>query len=154
MLLILTVIGVGAMRSSLFELQMSRNEESRMSTFQRAQSLVDATVGNTSNTVVSGQVGDVICMQKDANVTWNGMTCGQGTLHVIDDLITAPHDQRSTVFVKRLAPDFVPAPRGLGFSVDFDAAQFEVSAMYDASSAKLGRSSLAQGVMVIVKAAQ
>jgi hypothetical protein len=156
LLLVLTVIGIGAMRSSLMELQMARNEESRSSSFQRAQSLIDATLSNTSNMIVSGAVGDVTCQQKDigkrASPSSNACTAGSVTL--LADLIAAPHDVRSSVFVERLSPEFTPAPRGLGFSVDFDAAQFQIDSEYDARTAKLGRSALAQGVMVIVKASQ
>ena len=86
LLLVLTVLGIGAMRSSLLELQMSRNEESRVSSFQRAQSLIDGTVANTSNLVVSGQVGDVVCLAKDVGKN----LCTEGTLSLNTDLTQAP----------------------------------------------------------------
>lgn len=152
LLLVLTVIGIGAMRSSVLELQMARNEESRVSAFQRAQSLIDGTIANTSNLVVSGEVGDVACLSKDVAPD----VCDNGTVTLIGDLLTTPHDLRSHVYVKRIGPSdgLVRAPRGLGFSVDFDAALFEVGSEYDARDAKLGRSALGQGVMVIIKASQ
>jgi hypothetical protein len=155
LLLVLTVIGIGAMRSSVLEYQMARNEESRISSFQRAQSLIDAAIDDTDNLVVSGSVGDVICLAKDVGV--NNCTSTNGTVQLSGNLIAAPYDTRSSVFIKRFGPlpdGLVPAPRGLGFSVDFKAAQFEVGSTYDATGVKQGRSSLAQGVMIIISAAQ
>ena len=43
-LLLLTVLGITAMRSSIFELQMARNEESRLTALERAQSIIDAMI--------------------------------------------------------------------------------------------------------------
>ena len=60
-LLVITVIGIGAMRSSIFELHMARNEEARVTALERAQSIVDATITVASNLLVAGSVSDTNC---------------------------------------------------------------------------------------------
>ena len=43
------------MRGSIFELQMARNEESRLIGAERAQSIIDATMTVASNLLVAGR---------------------------------------------------------------------------------------------------
>ena len=54
-LLLPTVLGISAMRGSIFELQMARNEEARLSAFERAQSIIDACDRATPPTSRAGE---------------------------------------------------------------------------------------------------
>lgn len=150
-LLIITVVTVVSLRSSVFELQMARNEEARMSAFERAQSIIDGTVAIASNLIVAGDVGDTNC----AGSYYPGCTSTSVTLSngipINDPNEPAWEQGRVSVRVERLAPELKPAPRVVGSSANvFEAAQFKVEGTYDARSTREGKASLAQGVMVLV----
>jgi Na+-transporting methylmalonyl-CoA/oxaloacetate decarboxylase gamma subunit len=148
-LLIITVIGIAALRGSLFELQMARNEESRVTALERAQSIIDATVAVASNLVVAGSVGNTNCVGS----AFSGCTTSSVSLDTA--MSSGAFQNRSSVRVERLAPEFAPAPRIVGSSVNvFEAAQFRVESTYDARNTREGRASLAQGVMVLVATGQ
>lgn len=144
LLLLLTMIGVTAMRSSIFELQMARNEVSRITAFERAQSLIDAIISDTTNLVGSDR-GDTNC-----TASWPE-ACTQDSVDIDNALLVAPHGDRSSAQVTYLnCLDSVP--RRLNVSEDeFDSAQFEVEARYDATADRQGRSALAQGVLVMIR---
>jgi len=152
MLLILTVIGVSSLRSSIFEFQMARNEEARVSAFQRAQSIVDGTVSKTSNLIVAGKVDDTTCI----GPYFSGCTATGGiTLDTTFSATGSPFIGRTSVRVTRLAPEYAPAPAWLGASsAAFEAAQFSVEGTYDATDRREGRAGLGQGVMVLVAVGQ
>jgi len=150
-LLVITVIGIGAMRSSIFELHMARNEEARVTALERAQSIVDATITVASNLLVAGAVGNTNCK----GAYYANDNCTSGSVTFDDSLDDATINARASVRVERLAPEFAPAPRVIGSSVNiFEAAQFAVEGTYDARATREGRATVAQGVMVLVATGQ
>ena len=142
-LLLITVLGITAMRSSIFELQMARNEEARLSAFERAQSIIDAVIDRPAN-LKGGEPGETNCNE-------NVDDCDHADVAIEDDLIEPPHDERTQARVTyRYCRGKVP--RRLNVSEDeFDGAWFSVEGAYDASDAKLGRSALDQGVLVVIR---
>jgi hypothetical protein len=149
MLLLISVIGIATLRGSLFELNMSRNEESRITALERAQSLVDAAIVVNGNLVVAGKVGDTNCSGAAyPNCTSSNVLLDQSVSN--DDF-----QNRSSIRIERLAPEFAPAPRIIGSSINvFEAAQFRVESVYDARNTREGRAGVAQGVMVLVATGQ
>lgn len=140
LLLVLTVIGVVGMRTSILELAMSRNEQERISAFERAQSLVDAILSNSENFAVAGVVGDEVCLR------FGDGTC---TIDIPDDVVEGAHRPRSTG-VTVYEGCGAPPPATNSSSTLFDAANFTVEATYDGAEAKQGRATIGQGVMVLV----
>ena len=148
LLVVITIVSIAAMRGSIFELQMARNEEARITAFERAQSIIDGTVAVITNLVVAGQVDDTNCLGTE-------YTGCDSTTVALDANVDAAISSRASVRVTRLAPEFAPAPPVAGSSANvFEAAQFEVESTYDATSTREGRASLAQGVMVLVATGQ
>jgi len=143
MLLLLTVLGITAMRGSIFELQMARNEESRLSAFERAQSIIDAVIARPAN-LKGGDAGDTNCYGIPSG-------CDHADVTLDDDLLTQPYADRTQA---RVTYNYCrgKVPRALNVSEDeFDGAWFAVEGTYDATDAKLGRSALEQGVLVLIR---
>ena len=65
-LVILTLLGVAAMRASRLELRMSNNSQSQLSSLQQAQSIADAVVANSSNISVQPGTNYFFCFSAAA----------------------------------------------------------------------------------------
>lgn len=138
MLLLLTVIAVTAMRSSIFELQMSRNEESRINSFEQAQSIVDSVLSDASNLPAS--------TPGDTNCTANVDDCTTNDVTLADEL-----DEPESAAVVTYMSCRNQVPTRLGYSTkDYDSAHFRVDASYDATAKKQGRSALVQGSLTVI----
>lgn len=147
LLLLITVLGITAMRSSILELYMARNEAARISAFERAQSLVDGLFESIATNFEVSNVGDTRCYNK------TGCTGGLGALSPAAELVDdATEAARSAISVRyRSCFAGVPAVIGGGTSIDvLDTVEFQVEASYDASSAKQGRAEVGQGVLVLI----
>lgn len=148
MLLVLTVISIVSLRSSIFEGRMARNEETRISAFQRAQSTVDVTISDVDNMIVAGNVDDSSC-RGDFFPVFPSTECNTANTLVWDAAFTIADD--SSARVVRMAPDLAPPPPIIGATADlFQAAQFKVEGVYDGRAGQQGASGVAQGVMILV----
>jgi Tfp pilus assembly protein PilX len=161
-LLILTVITVTAMRSSIFELQMSRNEQARVEAFERAQSIIDAVIAVVANMPVTSGYGYCLASNTTSTIidsnTGNAKDCQDDAVSFPSGLTSTEKDalmKDAVAIVERTAPEFVTAPRVVGSSAAvFQGAQFAVEARYDGTASKQGRVDLVQGVMVLVSTGQ
>ncbi|MEX0618379.1 MAG: pilus assembly PilX N-terminal domain-containing protein [Pseudohongiellaceae bacterium] len=143
-LVILTLAATTGMRTSIMEMRMAGNEQSRVSTLEMAQSIVDEVVGNADNIVVSGDVGFVNC-------TPNLTGCTATDIVIDTTLLPTAEADKVEVAVVRLAPALTPAPRGISSSADaFYAARFEVDSTYDGAADNEGKAGIVQGVLVLV----
>lgn len=143
-LLILTLGATTTMRTSTLGMRMAGNEETRISSFEMTQSIVDQVVGNSDNIIVSGDIGFVNC-------TINVAGCSATTVVVDTNLLPAAKTNNAQVVIKRIAPALTPAPRGINSSADaFYAARFEVDTSYDGTSMNEGKVGIVQGVLVLV----
>jgi PilX N-terminal len=146
MLLLLTVIGVTAMRSSIFESQMARNEEARIGAFERAQSIVDSVIETPGN-FLGSEPGDTNCTDAVAN-------CDNDLVDLDDELIEGEHDERSSAIVTYLSCRD-KLPRRLNVSENaYDGAEFQIEGRYDGVAKKQGRSALAQGALIVIPQGQ
>lgn len=133
-LLIITVIGVFSMRSSIFELRMAHNEETRIDAFERAQSMIDSIIIYDDNFPAVGLL-DSVCL--DASD-------GSCTMEIDDELIQGADADRSTATstwtdcAENL--DILSSSEGLAF-------MFDVEVIYDGTPDRLGRSDQVQGVL-------
>jgi len=143
-MLLLILSATTTMRSSTLGLRMAGNEETRVSTAEMTQSIVDEVIGNSNNLVVSGGVGFVNCT---SNVTG----CTENSITISTNLLPLAEVNKAEVIVERLAPALTPAPRGINSSADaFFAARFEVDTTYDGTIDNEGKVGISQGVMVLV----
>lgn len=143
-LLILTLAATTSMSTSTLELRMAGNEESRVATFELAQSIVDEVVGNPDNIIVNNNVGYVNC-------TNNVSGCDANSIVIDGNLLPVSRANNATVIVERLSPALTPPPRGIDSSADaFSAARFEVDTTYDGNANNEGRVGIVQGVLVLV----
>ena len=60
-LLLMTIVAISAMKTGIFELLMSSNEQARIEAFQRAQSIMDDIFSEPDNIPVAGKIGDRFC---------------------------------------------------------------------------------------------
>ena len=143
-MLLLMISATTTMRSSTLGLRMAGNEETRVSTAEMAQSIIDEVVGDPDNLVVSGGAGFVNC-------TANVAGCTENTITIDVNLLPLVEINKAEVIVERLAPALTPAPRGINSSADaFFAARFEVDTTYDGTADNEGKVGISQGVMVLV----
>lgn len=145
MLLVMVLFALSAVRFSNFERIMGSNEESRVSAFQSAQSIADATTADPSNTPVFGGVGYSICT--------SGITgCNLSTLVLPDSYLSTLPASKANARVERRAPLFQNAPRSanLGSSLtNFSAAAFGVTGTYDRSADGLGQEQITEGLIIV-----
>ncbi len=145
-LIVITLLSLSAMRTSTLELKMAGNQQSQVMAFENAQAMVDATIADSSNTPVTGDVGNTFCTSNVTGCTSNNIAL-TGTNFATD--IANGLDE--TVKVTRLAPLLGPAPRGLETSADkFSAAKFSVESNYNLSDQGLGTAGIAEGIIVLV----
>ena len=151
-LVVLTLISLAAMRSSTLEMRMATNDESRLTAFQRTQAVVDATIGETDNIKVIGEVGRRTCTGSAASDTPDGVDCDVYGVDLAGDTFDDDvNDGLIKVAVTRLSPAEAPAPRSIGTSAAvYSVATFKVDALYDGTDDGLGRGRIVEGVMVLV----
>lgn len=144
-LVVITMLSLTSMRSSMMELRMATNDEARVSAFQSAQSVVDATFADSSNTPVVGNVGYRNCTATVAG-------CDAYDIALADGIFaTEVANGDVTVVVERLGPEERPAPRGLETSATwFASVVFSVQGTYDRADEGLGSTTIEQGVMVLI----
>lgn len=158
-LLVLTVITVTAMRSSIFELQMARNEQARVEAFERAQSIIDAVVAVVGNMPVTAGYGYCLATDKISSIVspdnGSNIDCKDESIEFEPALDEDAVMEDAVAVVERISPEFVTPPRQVGSSTAvFEGAQFSVTARYDGTESKQGRAELVQGVLVLVPTGQ
>lgn len=143
-LLLISLIAFASTRSGLMDLRIATNEELRISSFEFAQSVVDATAADPTNTRVIGSVGYRNCTST--------LSCDSNDVVLADSYQAARVASGDiTVEVERLAPELRPPPRGIESSADkFDTAAFSVNAQVGATDAEMGAAQVEQGVLVLV----
>ena len=145
LLIVITTLTISSMRSSILELRMAGNEESRISAFQMAQAMSDAITASPTTTPVLGGPGFTICTPAEPDCNLNNLLIPGG---VYAAEITAGD---LTARVVRLSPATRPPPRGIGSSADkFSAAAFQVQTTFDRTEEGLGRSDVAEGLLVLI----
>lgn len=142
LLVIVTLTSLAAIRSSRLELRMAGNTESRLQAFQAAQALTDAVFATPALVPVVGGTGFRIC-------TPTLPACDRNSLDVPGAL--QPHIDVGELTGVVLQQGEGIVPRGLETSADrFSGVRFQVTTTFDRTEANLGRSSVVQGMLVLV----
>lgn len=157
-LIMITLLSLAAMRSSVLELRMAGNQELKNTAFQRAQAVVDATVGDSANMPSLSTVGATNCMTSDP-LAGDGTVCTT-TGVVLDESYLSNYteyfdgdvsDGEVYARVTRLGPLEQPAPRSIGTSAAiYSVASYQVDAIYDLSQIGQGRAQVREGIMLLI----
>jgi hypothetical protein len=150
MLLLALVATTGAETSTL-QLQMAGNEQSRVEAQQRSLAILDAIMDDSDNAPVVGGVGYKIC-----DLTATNTSCDLKEIDLSTTVTTVPSGVGVDYFVTRVGPLEVDAPsmdeEQASSASAYKFARQEITASFDGSQARLGRSTIVQGVQVRIPA--
>lgn len=164
-LVIITVLGLAAVRSSTTELRLANNEQVRVEALQRAQAVVDSVISVDSNFPINGNTSYKICY--DSGASGNQVSCPAADASlVLPEQSGAPSattpagecDPNAGIFktgvyaeARRLPPEDVPVPGNLFTSMDkFHTAAFAVRGQYACGNTGLGSADIEQGLLKLV----
>lgn len=144
-LIVLTILSLSAARFTSFGKRVSLNYEHRATSFQLAQSGVDAVIETQeANLPITGKVGDVTCL---VGITTG---CTYSTIVLPAPLLSAGVSVKAT----RLGPDgLTKAPRlseETASTYSVKAAKFEIEANYNQVSGERGLSRIREGILALV----
>lgn len=149
-LIVITVLGLVAVRNSTTELQLAHNEQSRVEALQMAQAVVDAIIAGSGNLPVRPGTDYRICYDSGAG-THDQCPAEEATLTLATDEDSSLFDQGVYAEVRRLAPETTPVPGALLTSMDkFSAASFAARGQYARGEAGLGAADIEQGLIKLV----
>lgn len=141
----LTMFALASMRGSTTQLTLSGNDEASVEAAERAQSIVDAVVDETSNFVVAGDEGYSVC-------TSNVSGCDKNTISLSGAPFSSSESDAVKARVVRLAPESVSLPRGVAETSGdkFDSALFSIRGEFDESGLNRGKATVVQGYLMLV----
>lgn len=157
-LIIITMLSLAAMRSSVIELRMASNQELKNTAFQRAQAVVDATIGDSTNMPTLADVGATNCMASEPSAG-DASVCDATGVDLDDNYLgtmTAYFDgstENGEVYarVMRLGPLEKSAPRSIGTSAAvYSVATYQVDGVYDLSEIGQGKAQIREGLMLLI----
>lgn len=149
-LIVLTLLGLAAMRGSRLELKLSQNAESRVNARQSAQAIADGITQIESSLAISSGPGYRACYRPasgEAQPDSLPFACTSSTLAAPADGGLHAH---TYALAQREAPEFLSTAtlRGAGNSGrSYDYARFTVIGGYDHSSEGFGAAEVVQGVL-------
>lgn len=157
-LIIITTLSLAAMRSSVLELRMAGNHQMKNTAFQRAQAVVDATVGNAANMPTLADVDATNCMASDPKAadvtvcTSVGVVLDEGYLASDAEYFDGDEtDGEVYARVTRLAPLEKPAPRSVATSAAiYSVATYQVESVYDLAAVGQGKAHIREGLMLLI----
>lgn len=150
-LLIITILGVAAVRATQVELKLSQNAESRMAATQAAQSMV-AFVSTADNMPVNDNIGYHACVRAGSVSLGIVPVCASSTTAIALTGITAPLLAHGYAEVRREQPLFVEVNvlRAVGSELsakNYDFARFTATGGYDRSSEGMSAAEITEGIL-------
>lgn len=150
-LLLLTLVATTGAENSTLQLQMAGNEQSRVEALQRNMAILDAIIDDADNAPVVGGVGFKIC-----NLAATDASCDLKEIDIDSSVATVPTGVDVDYFVTRVGPLEVDAPsmsEELASSASaYKFARQEITSMIDGTDARLGNSTVVQGMHVRIPA--
>lgn len=149
-MIVLTLLGLAAMRGSRLELKLSQNAESRVNARQSAQAIADGVTQVEASLAISNGAGYRACYlpgRDEPQPDSVPFACATPSLGVPDDDSLRPY---TYALAQREAPEFLSTAtlRGAGNSGrSYDYARFTVIGGYDHSSEGFGAAEVVQGVL-------
>lgn len=153
-LVVITILGLVAMRSSTTELQLARNQQNRVEAMETAQAVVDAVIADDTNTPVTTNPDYLRCFdsgdaggQDQCPGADSGLVLGPTTDNGVDSIF----QHGIYAEVRRLDPAESPVPATFMTSMDkFTTASFAVRGQYARGAAGLGAADIEQGLLKLV----
>lgn len=144
-LIIITLLGLSAMRTSTLELTMAGNEQASTEAVQSAQSAIDSLLDTANFPVITGYVG---CY----NMTGGDCPATSDTLpSTITGLSNSPVSDSTNSVKIRLVSDGSFTCRACASSANiFDGAVFNISSRYDNTDNRGGRAEVNEGFLMLV----
>jgi hypothetical protein len=146
-LLLLTIVATTTTQTSTLQLQMAGNDQAKVEAQQRVMAVIDGIMDDTDNTPIVGAIGYKVCKTGDAD-----NTCDETLIALSSGVTTVPTGATLTFHVLRKGPLTAGAPvmseNAASSASAFNVARYEIIAEYDGSAARLGSSSIVQGMLV------
>lgn len=167
-LVVITILGLVAVRSSTTELQLANNAQVSVEALQNAQAVVDAVIQDPDNLPVNGALNYMRCYssgdngsQKQCPEDNSGLTLPTlgdasggddgGDTSGECDPAAGPFQTGTYAEARRVPPADVPVPAALLTSMDkFQIATFSVRGQYACGKSGLGAADIEQGVIKLV----
>ena len=150
-LLLISLVAATAAETSTLQLQMAGNNQSRVEAQQRVLAILDAIMDDKDNTPIVGDIGYKICDTSSIDVS-----CDQTLISLASSVTTVPSGADKDYYVTRMGPLETDAPvmsEDMASSASaYKVARYEITASFDGSAARLGNSSIVQGVQVKIPA--
>ena len=151
MLVIITLLGIAAVRATQVELKLSKNAESNLAATQAAESLVAFIINQPGNLPVNGVPDYRTCVLP--TTVRSGLplfTCATNTLDV--STATLPLRTHGYALAQREPPLFVEVNvlRDRGFELsakNYDFARFNVTGGYDRASDGLSAAEVTESIL-------
>lgn len=164
-MVVITILGLVAVRSSTTELRLAHNAQVRVEALQAAQAVVDSVISNPANLPVSADPDFLLCYDSGANGSHKACPSEHAGLVLATPqnltVASAPAgecDPQASLFqsgvyaeARRLPPEDVPVPGAFLTSMDkFHMAAFSVRGQYACGNTGLGSADIEQGVLKLV----
>jgi Tfp pilus assembly protein PilX len=150
-LLLIALVAATASETNTLQLQMAGNDQLRADAQQRVMAILDAILDNADNTPVIGDIGYKICA---AGSTAAG--CDQALISLDSAVTDVPNGTSNDYFVTRVGPLETGAPvmsESMASSASaFNVARYEITASFEGEAARLGNSTIVQGITVKIPA--
>lgn len=154
-LVILTLLGVFAMRASTTELRLARNEQARIEALETAQAVVDAVAADSANLPINSDEDYLRCFESANTGTQTACPIEQAGLSlgpITDGSATATQreifDNGVYAEARRLPPADIALPGQTLMSMDkLSAVGFGVRGQYARGEEGLGAADIEQGIL-------
>lgn len=150
-LLLIALVAATATGTSTLQLQMAGNDQLRADAHQRVMAIVDAILDDADNTPVIGNIGYKIC-----DVSSLDVSCDQALISLDSAVTSVPSGTSNDYFVTRVGPLETGAPvmsESMASSASaFNVARYEVTVSFQGDAARLGNSTIVQGITLKIPA--
>jgi len=150
-LLLIALVAATTSETNTLQLQMAANDQLRVEAQQRVMAILDAILDNDNNTPVIGDIGYKICDQSSLEAS-----CDQALISLDSSITDVPSGTSNNYFVTRMGPLETGAPvmsESMASSASaFNVARYEVTASFDGEAARLGSSTIVQGITIKIPA--
>ena len=153
MLVIITLLGIAAVRATQVELKLSKNAESSLAATQAAESLVAYVISKPESLPVNGTPDFKTCViPSDVRSDLPLFTCPSGSVVLDMGTATLPLREYGYALAQRESPLFVEVNvlRDRGFELsakNYDFARFNVTGGYDRASDGLSAAEVTESIL-------
>ena len=150
-LLLISLVATTSAETNTLQLQMAGNDQLRADAQQRVMAILDAILDDNDNTPVIGNIGYKICDEGSTDTS-----CDRALISLSSSITDVPSGTNNDYFVTRMGPLETGAPvmsESMASSASaFNVARYEITASFEGDAARLGNSTIVQGITVKIPA--